>query len=245
MLDSNADLGEKVLFRTRDSNKFDWHSLFTVFVGALFQFSIYASIILSFKMAIRADLNIGIAQAIWSMQPFFVSVLERCIYSVPFDTQKLFGMSALISCAILVSLSEVISPPATTGKDVPIVTPSIDDKIEKLPLWVAVLCSFVMPVVCTLNIIVIKHANETLKIAAKDFTIAYWLIMSLIFQINGVVYFAQNEGVFDLKLFLNGFIASFLNLIGCMFTIACFQTGAPIGPSCALISTQVIIVTIA
>ena len=181
MLDSNADVAEKVLFRTRDSNKFDWHSLFIVFAGALFQFGIYSSIILSFKTAKRAGLNIGIAQAIWSMNPFFVSVLERIVYGVPFDGQKLFGMSALIACAILVSLSEVISPPATTDKDVPIVTPSTDDSIEKLPLWVAVLCSFAMPIVCTLFIVVIKHANETLKIAARDFTIAYWGIMSLIF----------------------------------------------------------------
>ena len=101
-----------------------------------------------------------------------------------------------------------------------------------------------MPCVCTLFVIVIKHVNETLHIAATDFTIAYWGVMSLVFQILGAISFAQNEGSFQFNLFVDGFFASFFNLIGCMFAIACFSTGAPIGPASAVISTQVILVVV-
>ena len=59
----------------------------------------------------------------------------------------------------------------------------------KIPVWVAVLCSFGLPIVVTFFIIIVKHANEVLVIKAADFTIAYWGIMSLVFQIFGAVSF--------------------------------------------------------
>ena len=124
-----------------------------------------------------ADLNIGISQAIWSVNPFLISILERVVYGTAFDRRQFFGMSALIFCAIFVSLSEVIEAPADedAGEEVD------PEKADKVPVWAAVLCSVCNPCVCTLFVLVIKHANETLKIAAKDFTIAYWGVMSLIF----------------------------------------------------------------
>ena len=46
-----------------------------------------------------------------------------------------------------------------------------------------------MPIVCTFFVMVIKHTNETLQIAAYDFTIAYWGVFSLVYQIIGIVAF--------------------------------------------------------
>ena len=79
-----------------------------------------------------------------------------------------------------------------------------------------------MPLVCSSFIIVIKHANDTLKIAASDFTIGYMGLMSLVLQLLGVISFMQNEGSFQWSIFINGFLASFFNLIGCIFAISSF-----------------------
>jgi len=109
-------------------------------------------------------------------------------------------------------------------------------------VWMAVIASFLMPVVCTFFVIVIKHVNETLNMDSRDFSTAYWGIASLAWQIAGFVAFAQDDFVFEWSKWINGFFASAFNLAGCLFAIACFSTGAPIGPASALISCQTILV---
>ena len=227
-----------MLLRTWD-NQFDWWSLFIVFMGAAFQTGIYLSIVLTFKVAHQAGLNIGIAQAIWSINPFMISLLERVVYGVAFNFKQFYGMFCLVLCALLVSLSQVIAP-ATVDPSLAGSSPA-----DQTPLWVAVLCSCIMPLVCTFFIIVIKHSNETLMLDAKDWTIAYWGLASLVFQICGIVSFMGNEGSFDMAKWVNGFIASLFNLIGSLFAISSYATGCPIGPCSALITTQTIVVVVA
>lgn len=70
---------KKVLLRTWD-NSFDWRSLMICIVGAVFQTAIYLSIVLCYRKARQAGLNIGIAQAIWAINPALISVLERIVY---------------------------------------------------------------------------------------------------------------------------------------------------------------------
>jgi drug/metabolite transporter (DMT)-like permease len=99
-----------------------------------------------------------------------------------------------------------------------------------------------MPIVCTFYVVIIKYVNDNLRLASYDFTIAYWGIMALVYEVFGAVSYAKVG--FDLELWVYGFFASLLNLLGCVFMIACFSTGAPMGPSSALVSTQTIIVTV-
>ncbi len=81
MLDAeNLNRDHKVMLRKYEDNSFDWWSLFILFMGAVFQSAIYLSIVLTFKVARMAGLNIGIAQAIWAVNPFLVSILERVVY---------------------------------------------------------------------------------------------------------------------------------------------------------------------
>ena len=82
MLDQSEGEGHtrKVLLRTWD-NKFDWWSLFIVCCGSVFQVGIYMAIVLTYFMAHKATLNIGIAQAVWSINPFFISIFERVFYN--------------------------------------------------------------------------------------------------------------------------------------------------------------------
>ena len=83
-------------------------------------------------------------------------------------------MSALVLCAICVSLSEVVSPSEEAASVIGV-------KEEKVPIWVAILASLTMPIVCTFYVIVIKHSNEKLNNASYDFTIGTWLILSTVF----------------------------------------------------------------
>lgn len=117
MLDAQNKGKHKVLLRTWDDS-FDWNSFFTVVIGGCFQTCIYLAICLAFNVAKKADLNIGISQAIWAINPFFISILERLVYNVAFNYKHVYGMSALVLCAICVSLSDVVSPPESAGGDI-------------------------------------------------------------------------------------------------------------------------------
>ena len=125
---------------------------------------------MSFKIAKMANLNIGISQAIWALNPFLVSIIERVIYGVPFDPKKLFGMTALILCAIFVSLSEVFSSEESDDSSASasiIIDETSGEVVEKVPVWIAVLSSLAMPIVCSLFIIVIKFSSVLIPIKFK------------------------------------------------------------------------------
>ena len=111
MLDVDAKKEKKVLLRTLDTNRFDWYSLFMVFLGTFCSASLIITITMSFKVAKMAGLNIGISQSIWSLSPFFVGLTDKYIYGHPFDRRKLLGMAAVVVCAICVSLSKVFESP--------------------------------------------------------------------------------------------------------------------------------------
>jgi len=229
---------KKVMLRTWD-NHFDWWSLFIIFIGAVFQFCIYTSIVMTFKVAIQAELNIGIAQCIWAITPFFISVIDRVFYHRAIDSKAIWGMSLIVFGAIFISLSEVFK---ASDPDSPEVVTADEDKT---PVWVAILVSFCPPTFFSLNIfVVLKYVNETLKIDAMDFAVAYWGMASAVYQIFAIFYFLQVEDSFDWGLWVNGSIASLLNLIGGIFSICAYATMAPPGPSTALIGNQTIIVII-
>ena len=77
-----------------------------------------------------------------------------------------------------------------------------------------------------------------------DWTIAFWGVLSFVFQIIGIVAFLSDESSFNFTKWINGFLASFFNLVGCVFVISSFSSGAPIGPIAALVNTQTILVVV-
>ena len=122
---------------------------------------------------------------------------------------------------------------------------SISEEAEdNVAIWVAVLSALIHPIFCTIYVILVKHATETNRLAPYDFSISYWGLATLVFQIIGLVNFARYEGSFNMNMWINGTIASFFNLTGCVFCVACFATSCPAGPAAALIGTQTIFVTI-
>ena len=100
----------KVLLLTWEENKFDWWALFIVFCGAAFQTAIFFSITLTYTLAHKATLNVGIAQTVWSINPFFVSICERVFFNTPFNFAQVTGMLLMVLCAICISLSGLFGP---------------------------------------------------------------------------------------------------------------------------------------
>ena len=96
------------------------------------------------------------------MNPFLISILERVVYKLAFKFQQIYGMLAIVVCAVLLSLSEVFQP--KTEEEVTSLAPAdlLLPGEERTPVWVAVLSAFAMPVACTFFVIVIKYQSEVL-----------------------------------------------------------------------------------
>ena len=204
--------------------------------SAVMQFLTYASIVLCFRFAHRAGLNIGIAQSIWALNPFMVAVVERVVWGVGLKSFQILGMLALVTCTILVSLSELFAK--GSSDDVVVID-------GKTPTYVAVLVTLLMPAVCTAFANFIKYADIHLRLNAMDWTCAYCGLMSLAFQFIGIINFSTGDVEFDFDYWIRGAFASLLNCLGLIFVIAALNTnGAPFGPIGALVNMQSIVVAI-
>ena len=196
-------------------------------------------------MSHKANLNIGIAQAIWGVTPFLVCVLERIFIGTTVKTHHIFGMTIMVICVVSVSISDVIFIDEEELSKAS-ASASVEDKEEpSLPVWKAVAASLIPPVAISCNALHAKYVSKNVRLNSYDFTIAYWGLIALIFQIVGGIYFTSNrdDEVFDVKLWTSGTIASFLNVLGSAFCIASFSTGAPMGPISAIVNSQTIIIT--
>ena len=93
-------------------------------------------------------------------------------------------MLVIFIMAVLISLSDVINPPAQSTED------EINLTEEKpVPMLYAVLASFAIPVIFTLGILLIKYVDETLMLDSYDFTFGYWFILSTGLSVFNVVHF--------------------------------------------------------
>ncbi len=70
-------------------------------VGATFQLAIYVTI----------------ATSIWSLNPFMTAVLDRFVYGSEIKRYHVIGMTSLVICAALVSISELFISSAPSQID--------------------------------------------------------------------------------------------------------------------------------
>lgn len=68
------------------TGKFDYNMMFFVVLAAANQMGIILGIAFNFKLARQAGLNIGVAQAIWAINPFFQSILDLFLYKSVIQT---------------------------------------------------------------------------------------------------------------------------------------------------------------
>lgn len=216
----------KVMFRTWD-NRFDWHGVLVCVIGAICSLGVFFSIILSFKMCQQAGLNIGIGQAIWATNSFMTSLMERVVFGKTFDLSQLYGMTLLVICAGLICLSDVFQPPENSQLIV---------ATGDTPIWLAVLSSFVMPVMLSVFYCIIKYNNEKFRGHPKDFTMNYQTLTSTIQVVTGVTHWTTRGG-FQLDHFIYGFFSGSFVMGGAIFGISAMAVSPSYGPTAALINS--------
>ena len=134
---------EKDFLTNSETGGFRWNVLFWLFYSAIVQTGIFLSIGLTFSTSQKSGLNPGIASAIWSLTPVFAATADKIIYKVELEFYHMVGIFFMVLCGVAVGISDVVVPKM------------IDDIIEPnefvptLPVYVAVLCSIVMPLACT------------------------------------------------------------------------------------------------
>jgi drug/metabolite transporter (DMT)-like permease len=199
-----------------------------IILAAFFQGAVIYAITYTFQFSIAAGLNIGIAQAIWAVNPFFTALIDYLFYGNDLESFHILGMLGIVTCTVLVSLSQLVN-----GDD-----EDASSAIESsFPVYGAILFSFSMPLVCLGCVFVIKKATSDLKVAGNDFSNAFMLVMSLVYMVVGIISFTQNPGTFDLTYGVYGFFGSILTLLGSICASNAIGTGSPVGPIQALISS--------
>ena len=220
-----------MLTRTWD-NRFDWYSVLIVLGGSIFQLSIFMSTSYSFKLCSEANLNIGVSQAIWAINPFLIALLDWLIYGMQLRAHHIIGMSVMILCFVSISLSKL-----SQDGDESISADEATSEPTK-PLWKAVLASMMPPTVVCFFALYIKFVRNNVRLYPYDFTIALWGLMSIALQIGAAIYWTSSEqSEFVLSYWIRGFIGSLFNALGSVFNVACLSTGAPMGPSNALVNS--------
>jgi drug/metabolite transporter (DMT)-like permease len=175
------------------------------------------TIVFTFLYSKRAGLNIGIATSIWSLNPFMTAVLDRFIYGSEIKRYHVFGMSSLVICAVLVSMSELFIADTQNQVDSP-------DR-DKPPIVYALLISFLMPTICALFTLIEKYVVVKLGVSSSDWAFGHWFLMSVVMQTVSVVYFKfYSFSAFDFQMWTIGSLGSLLNCVGSSFVIAAFAT---------------------
>jgi drug/metabolite transporter (DMT)-like permease len=199
--------------------------------------AIYYVVSVTLDLALRANLNIGIVTTIWAINPFTSALMDWIIYGDVLKLHHWFGMILLVICAVLISLSSLVTEEDSIESE--------DGKIKVLiPAYIPILMSFCMPIICTFHAAMQKYVTTDLGMSPSDFTYASFLLASICLLIASVVFFIIDEDLFTWKLWVLGFFASLTNVLGSYFATASFATGASVGPIVAMLDVQVIFLTI-
>jgi hypothetical protein len=149
---------------------FDWAMIFLYILGAMFQISVYMTIVFTFDLSIRAGLNIGISTSIWAINPFLTAMLDRFLHKTQIQTYQMVGMLTLCLCGILVSLSEFVT---TTPES------ELNRDPNAPPIYLAVLMSFLMPVICCIQAVLEKYVVLRMGVTSSDWCFGYWGLLGL------------------------------------------------------------------
>jgi drug/metabolite transporter (DMT)-like permease len=134
----------------RDSDgTFKWNVVGWMVYVAFIQVLIFSGVMLTFSTSYKADLNPGIASTIWSTSPFVQAVVDYLIWSVELKPYHYVGMSLMLSCGIIISISNIIVPQDEVDLF----------QVQTLPTWVPVLTAMACNVVFSLNMTAGKYVT--------------------------------------------------------------------------------------
>ena len=147
-------------------------------------------------------------------------------------------MLFLVVMSILVALSDLFSPDAKVVH--------LDLNVEKkVPVYVAVLSSFIFPLTCSIMTMVIKYMKKHHNIESNDWVFGNSLIYGVIAAVVGIVYFLIEKGSFRWDYLIQGFVGGFLTMLGAaLITKALMVDGAPNGPCIAVYNSQIMMLVI-
>jgi magnesium-transporting ATPase (P-type) len=222
----------RAIFKNPETGAFDWTILAVIIVTAINELVIFFSIGYNFKLAQQAGLNIGVAQAIWAVNPFFQGLVDTFCYNDILRTYHWVGMAAFVLAGVVVSLSDVVYSDKEESTTV-----------HTTPMYAAVLSSFIMPITAITFGVLAKFAMLKQKLDSNDFNFSYLFVMytsQLIFSLH----YLLTTDEFSTNNFIRGFMGSAINAIGCMFMNYAINTGQPLGPMFALVLLQSFIILI-
>ena len=108
-------------------------------------------------------------------------------------------------------------------------------KEGKLPIFMPIILSFSMPLVCSSFAMFQKYVFEVKKIPVAEYTFGYILVRQSISFIISLFYFTSNP--ISWRLFIIGAIGSILDVAGSIFANHAIATRSPVGPIFALTDT--------
>ena len=210
-----------VLFKA--NKQFDWYVFCLLLGTGAMQILCIMSIIFTFDLAKKANLNIGIVSALWSLCPFGTALLDWIIYRVLPLKSHLVGMLSLMCCAVLVSLSGLLT------------TPTIETEAT-VDVYVPVLCSLTLVPIVAFYILFSKEVTDKQGVNPNDWTCAYSLVVFMPLQVLGLCWWVQDPESFRVDYFCWGLLSAF-EVLGCIVFNNLFKiNNAPIGPMLALMN---------
>ena len=136
-------------------------------------------------------------------------------------------MIALVAMTILISLSDLFGDEILEPQNV-------NAQYKKYPIYKAVLVSLIYPLVTTIFVLFIKYVTS-LKLNINDWSMAYFLIFSLVLIPISIIHFLICGNCFSTKYFVQGFIASLGTAIASTLADnALALKDAPQGPTVAV-----------
>ena len=104
--------------------------------------------------------------------------------------------------------------------------------------------SLICPIISTLGMLLIKYVSN-MRINIIDWTVAYFLLFSLVLVPISIIHFLLCQDCFSLKYFIQGFFASLTSAVASVLVDkALAMKDTPQGPTSAVLSVRIIIIVV-
>jgi multidrug transporter EmrE-like cation transporter len=94
-----------------------WNVIFWMVYVAFIQVLIFSGISLTFSTSYKANLNPGVAAAIWAVSPFLQAVVDRIIWLVDLKINHVIGMTLMVLCGVIISVSNILVSSTTETEE--------------------------------------------------------------------------------------------------------------------------------